>query len=92
MTYWSTQEDCRYQIDSTVEENNTLNGLDNNLTMLYGFTLNALLLASTATATGPAVATAANRSDSLPLEILTLPEIHAPMLFLLNAHDDCYKQ
>ena len=57
--------------------------------LIFWLTLNALLLASTATATGPAVATAANRSDSLPLEILTLPEMHAPMLFLLNVHDDC---
>ena len=40
-----------------------------------GLTLNALLLASTATAMGPTLATADWRSFSLPLEISILPDI-----------------
>ena len=64
-------------------------GIQNELSTVL-ITLNALLLASTATATGPALATAANRSDSLPLGIFTLPEILAPILFLLNPQEDCY--
>ena len=53
-------------------------------------TLNAFVLASTAIATGPMVATAARRSDSLPNAILTTLVADAPELFLLYWHDDCY--
>ena len=53
-------------------------------------TLNAFVLASTAIATGPTVATAARRSDSLPNAILTTLVADAPELFLLYWHDDCY--
>jgi len=55
-------------------------------------TLKALELASTATATGPTYATAAWRSDSLPLLIDTLPDISAPRSSLLKAHEDCFRE
>ena len=57
-----------------------------------GLTLKAFELASTATATGPTYATAAWRSDSLPLLMITLPDISAPTLFLLKAHEDCFTE
>ena len=58
--------------------------------LLLVHTLNALLLASTATATGPALATAAFKSDSLPLVTNTLPEMRAPTLPELNVQENCY--
>ena len=92
--YWNSQEGCRYQTGSTVQQMKCVDIMPTVLkmhnTLCIGHTRKALLLASTATATGPAVATAASRSDSLPLGILTLPEIRAPALFLLKVHDDCW--
>ena len=55
----------------------------------FRFTLNALVFASTATATGPTVATAASRSLSLPYAMLTAPVAEAPEFLLLYWHEDC---
>lgn len=52
-------------------------------------TLKALLLPSTATATGPVLATAAWRLASLPLLMDTLPEILAPRRDLSYLHEPC---
>lgn len=46
-------------------------------------TRNALVFASTATATGPTVATAAKRSVSLPDAMLITPVAEAPEFLLL---------
>jgi hypothetical protein len=48
--------------------------------------------ASTFTATGPTVATAHFRSDSLPLFILTIPETPAVDLLSSKKHCPCYRQ
>ncbi len=58
--------------------------------IMYIRTLNALLLPSTATATGPVLATAAWRLASLPLLMDTLPEILAPRSELSYVHWPCY--
>ncbi len=53
-------------------------------------TLKALLLASTPTATGPALATAAIKLYSSPSFTLTLPEIFAPTHPESKAQEYCY--
>lgn len=52
-------------------------------------TLKALLLASTPTATGPALATAAIKLYSSPLLIWMLPEISAPTYLESKKQEDC---
>ena len=48
----------------------------------FELTLKAFDAPSIATATGPTLATAASRFDSLPLAMETVPEILAPRLLL----------
>ena len=46
-----------------------------------GLTLNPVLLASTAAATGPAYVTAACKDSSLPLVMAMMPDMEAPTYF-----------
>ena len=53
-------------------------------------TLKVLDAPSTATATGPTLATALSRSDSLPLLMETMPDILAPTFFSLYKQLYCF--
>lgn len=60
--------------------------------LLINFTLNELEDASTVTAMGPTVATAASKLDSLPLSILTIPEISAADVLSSKKHCPCCRE